>query len=131
MKEFFTTDAAEDGVKLPLQTPDGGATEHYLIVRGIDSDVFRAKEAQSRRSMLKLANDPDKEDKYRLAETELIASLVKDWSFEPECTHTGVVEFLTKAPQIAEVVNRFSGNRGLFFRKVAESCSDGSEKSKN
>jgi hypothetical protein len=131
MEEFFTTDAAEEGVKLPLRTPDGNTTKHYLIVRGIDSDVFRSKEAESRRAMLKLAEDPERDEKYKLAEVTLIASLIKGWSFDMECSEAGVVKFLKKAPQIAEVVNRFAGNRSVFFKMAAENSLDGSLKNES
>ena len=41
MADFFTADEANEGEKLPLYTPDGVATSHYITVRGVDSDAYR------------------------------------------------------------------------------------------
>ena len=118
MEEFYTRGRAEDGVKIPLQTPEGAKTDHYLIVCGIDSDRFRQADIKAKRKMLELAAETDDEkrtENLNSAKAELIASLVKDWSFDQECTRANVVSFLREAPQIMEQIDRVTANRPLFF----------------
>lgn len=131
MEEFFTADAAEEGVKLPLQTPDGKETNHWLVVRGIDSDVFREAESTAKRKAMQLGDDKDRDRKYNEIQNHVIASLIKDWSFDMPCNKKNKMEFLKKAPQIGEVVNRFAGNRGVFFKTRAKNSSSGSDTSEN
>ena len=47
MAQFCTRDAANEGVKFPLKTSDGKGTEHWIFVRGIDSDRFRMADLRS------------------------------------------------------------------------------------
>ncbi|MGL5525673.1 MAG: phage tail assembly chaperone [Aeromonas veronii] len=131
MKEFFTSDRAEEGVELPLITPEGKATEHWLRIRGVDSDVFRLAELEASRAAVEAANKPDpvERDKALLAvKTHLIAALVISWSFEQECTRDNVVTFFTKAPQIASAVDMKAGNRSSFFLQGPSSFVSGIEK---
>ena len=55
MQEFFTRGIANEGVKLPLSYPDGTLSEHWITVRGIDSDEFRRVETQSKRKAVVLS----------------------------------------------------------------------------
>lgn len=122
MEEFFTRDKANEGVKIPLFHPDGSATDHWLIVLGIDSDLFRQAEAQSNRRLITAIKDGELDVK-KLAEVELkerrsmVASLIVKWSFDKPCTPEEVEKFLEQAPQIQDQVDRLSTKRALFFGK--------------
>lgn len=123
MQEFFTRELANEGVKLPLFHPDGSPSEHWITVRGIDSDHFRKKEAESKRDAINLALVTDLDERakaVRLAQHKCIASLVAGWSFEKEATETNVVSFFEEAPQIADMVNRYASHRASFFSKKSE-----------
>ena len=118
MEEFYTRGRAEAGTKIALQTPEGIKTDHYLIVCGIDSDRFRQAEIDTKRKMLELAAEADeakRAENLNSAKAELVASLVKDWSFDQECNRANVVAFLREAPQIMEQIDRVTANRPLFF----------------
>lgn len=133
MDAFFTTDKAEEGIKIPLVTPEGTPTDHWIRIRGVDSEHFREAEARCKRKLVEyLTNeklkDKQKEEKRITEERVLTAALVKEWSFDEECTHTNVVKFFNKAPQIQEMVNKVSANRTFFFREVAGSSLFGSSK---
>lgn len=124
MDQFFTADAANEGVKLPLTNATGGETDHYLVVLGVDSDVFRRADAKAKRDAFRLAAIEDEEERITAvtkAQTELVACLVSDWSFDQECTHENVVAFLNKAPQIAAQIDTVAGDRRLFFALKSES----------
>ncbi|QDP52365.1 MAG: hypothetical protein Unbinned4162contig1001_65 [Prokaryotic dsDNA virus sp.] len=128
MKEFFTRQKAEEGVSLPLQTPDGKDSEHKLTVRGVDSDVYRQAEFESKRKAAEIAQIEDLKDRYAAMRDEqrrLVAVLIIDWTFEAECTMENKIEFLTNAPQIEDVVNRFAGTRQAFFSKRSSSSTSG------
>lgn len=118
MDQFFTTDAANEGVRLPLSTATGESTEHYLTILGVDSDIFRRAEAKAKRDAFRLAAIEDEEERLTAAneaQFKLIACLVAGWSFDQECNLENVTAFLTKAPQIADQVDKVAGDRRLFF----------------
>lgn len=128
MQEFFTRQKANEGVKLPLYLPDGTPSEHWIKVRGIDSDHFRKAEASAKRKAIEFAQIDDVEEranKVRETELECIAALVAGWSFDMECTKENVVNFLREAPQIADMVNRYAARRAEFFSKKSDSSATG------
>jgi regulator of replication initiation timing len=121
MEQFYTRDKANEGIKVPLTAPDGTDTDHWLLVRGADSDVFRKAEAEAQRKMAVIAADKGNRDSLADVYDEqfhwIKAHLVADWSFDHECTVEAVQEFFKNAPQISDKVNRIAGNRSLFFGK--------------
>ena len=119
MEQFFTRDKANEGIKLPLFEPTGEPTDHYLIVRGVDSDEFRRSQARLNREVVKVSDldEKEREARFGVLQTELVASLVSEWSFEDECTPESVKQFLLKAPQIQDAINVFAGRRSYFFAK--------------
>ena len=131
MKEFYTRQKANEGVKLPLYHPDGSVSDHWFIVRGVDSDEFRRAEAKAKRSAVELAQIEDEQERAeQVRETELkcIAALVAGWSFDQDATTDNVVNFLREAPQIADAVNRFAARRAEFFVKKSDSSATGQKK---
>lgn len=120
MDDFFTRQKANEGIKLPLSLPDGTETEHFLVVRGVDSDVFREAETEAKRSAMQVAAMEDEaERKGAMADGKLtlVASLVMDWSFDQECTVDNIKAFLHEAPQIADQIDQVAARRTLFFGK--------------
>ncbi|ALH23697.1 hypothetical protein PaMx11_23 [Pseudomonas phage PaMx11] len=118
MEAFFTREKASLGVQLPLYAPTGEKTEHWLRIRGIDSDEFRAAEADARRDAMRVAAIEDLEERrlaIQDAQRALIATLVIGWSFEQECTHDNVMKFFREAPQIQDAVDKAASRRALFF----------------
>lgn len=123
MQEFFTREVANEGIELPLWLPDGTKSEHWIKIRGIDSDVFRAAEARTIRSMSRLAalSEEEQSGQAEALQLDLLCALVMDWSFDQECSADNVRTFLKEAPQIADAINKTAGKRALFFRKKSES----------
>lgn len=120
MEQFFTRQQANEGIELPLSLPDGTVTQHSIRIRGVDSDIFKRADAASRRKMLELSVDLDKEKvqvELQREKLKLIASLVISWTFDREFTPANVLEFLEEAPQIADQVDRLASRRSLFFSK--------------
>lgn len=118
MQEFFTRQKASEGRKLPLYLPNGEASDHWLQVRGVDSDEFKQAENAAKREAVKLAEIEDVQERaeaVRTTELKCIAALIAGWSFEQEFTEDNVVTFLREAPQIADMVNRYAANRKAFF----------------
>lgn len=109
-----------------MVTPDGEETEHYLIVRGIDSDEFQRADAKARSAMLEqmrrnkekgiATTDGNLED-HKLT---IVSSLIAEWSFNEPCTEPNIRKFLTEAPQIREEVDRFAVDRRRFFKKPSQ-----------
>jgi hypothetical protein len=119
--QFHTRQSANEGIDLPLSLPDGTATEHKIKIRGVDSEVFRKAEIESRRRAMEAAATKGKEGIAPSEQLEerlfLIASLVISWSFEQECTIENVKAFLREAPQVADQIDSLAAKRSLFFKK--------------
>src|SRR5690554_3225672 len=124
MEAFFTRERANEGVEVPLYTPDGTKSEHWLRIRGVDSDHFRLAEAESKRDAFRVASIEDPVERAKAiqdAKLDLIAALVISWSFEKECTPENIKEFFRQAPQIADAVDQVASKRALFFAKRSSS----------
>jgi hypothetical protein len=124
MEAFFTREKANEGIEIPLYLPDGTKTEHWLRIRGVDSDHFRLAEAESKREAMRVAMIEDPLERAKAiadAKLSLITALVISWSFEEECTHENVKEFFRQAPQIADAVDQVASKRALFFGKGSSS----------
>ncbi|CAM0070117.1 Tail assembly chaperone [Vibrio phage K251 g3] len=118
MQEFFTRQKANEGKKIPLYLPDGKPSDHWLVVRGVDSDHFKQAETRGKRQAITIAKIEGADERAQaIRDTELtcIAALVADWSFDQECTEPNVVNFLREAPQIADMVNQVAAKRASFF----------------
>ncbi|QQM14078.1 putative tail assembly chaperone [Vibrio phage pVco-14] len=118
MQEFFTRQKANEGNKVPLYLPNGEPSEHWIQVRGVDSDQFKTAENAAKRKAVEIAQIEEVQERAKVVrETELecVAALVADWSFDEECTPENVVNFLREAPQIADMINRYAANRKSFF----------------
>lgn len=127
MEAFYTRQKANEGIKLPLHLPSGEPTEHWLHIRGVDSDEFRLAEAESRRDALRVASIEDPRERAKAidqAKIDLLAHLVIGWSFDKECTLEAVKEFLREAPQIADAIDRAASQRALFFGVKSSSSQD-------
>lgn len=119
IEQFFTRQRANEGVDLPLFLPDGKPTTHSIKIRGADSDAFRLAEAESKRRLMQLSIDGDRDKLVASLATEridLLASLVISWTFaDRPCTLENVKTVLREAPQIADQIDKLSSKRQLFF----------------
>ncbi|AIM40550.1 hypothetical protein [Vibrio phage VpKK5] len=145
MDQFFTRQNAEKGIKVPLLLPDGTPTAEFVVIRGVDSDIFRTRETQTMRKTAealaeleaeakekKRKVDPDTKSKVMdEIELELISVLVKDWSFPMECTLENVMDFLREAPQVRNLINTKAGARKDFFELNAKPSANGQNENSN
>lgn len=118
MNAFFTRGVANEGVQLPLYTPNGEKSEHWVRVLGVDSDSFRMAEADSKRDAFRIAGIESREERaaeITKSKRRLIASLVAAWSFEQPCTVSNVEAFFLEAPQIMDAIDIAASKRALFF----------------
>jgi hypothetical protein len=120
MKDFYTREAANEGISVPLYLPDGKKTKHFLMIHGVDSDAFREANAEISRNALRIAaieNDKEKKSALKDEKHKLLASLIFAWSFDEECTPENVKNFLINAPQVADMVDQMATRRSLFLKK--------------
>lgn len=118
MDAFFTRGKANEGVQLPLYLPDGSKSEHWVRILGVDSDIFRAAEAEARRDAFRIAaieGATERAEAISSSKRSLIASLVVAWSFPGECTRENVDAFFKEAPQIMDAIDIAASKRALFF----------------
>jgi hypothetical protein len=126
MNAFLTRGPANDGIELPLYTPDGNKSEHWVRILGVDSDKFRTADAASKREMIKavgenMGKDFDLNQAVNDIKRRLIATLVIAWSFPQECTPENVEAFFKEAPQIMDSIDQAAGKRALFFQARSSS----------
>lgn len=117
---FHTRAKSGEGASVPLMLPDGSPTEHWVKVRGVDSDEYRRADSRARRRALDIAQEKDdakREDMIEDTKLDVLSVLVADWSFDRPCTPADVKEFLREAPQVADLVDKTAYKRALFFGK--------------
>lgn len=137
MQQFFTRQKANAGIKLPLYRPDGSATEHYLVVRGVDSDQFIAAQDEAMRRIrdITLIDDArEKAEALRDNSIIMLSSLIAEWSMSDDCNPENKAKLLREAPQIMSAINEVAARREVFYQNsLASSTSmqDGSLDSQN
>lgn len=133
LSDFHTREAANEGIKVPLSLPNGAKTDHYLMIRGIDSDEFRSANVKQQRELINLAELSAEEREKRLDKSgvELVSSLVFGWSFDEEFNQKNLIEWLENSPQITDMIDRIASQRGLFIKKkpVSSTNSQGTKSS--
>lgn len=118
IEDFYTREKANAGIKMPLFAPNGVKTDHWLMLRGVDSDAFRAAKTESDRESPEIAAIKDKAERdaaIRANQRRLMSSLVVSWSFPHECTRDAVEKLFLEAPQIMDAVDKVVSNRAIFF----------------
>jgi len=118
MGAFATREKANEGHTLPLYTATGELTAHWLRVRGIDSDTFRAEKNKQTRRLSEIVELPEEERFAAVVDAtlEMRAALVAGWSFDEPFNPEKVKEFLREAPQIADKIDEFASRRAFFFK---------------
>lgn len=122
MDKFFTREASNKGIELPLPLPDGMPSGDHLIIVGKYSDLYRENESDMKRRAVEVCSKYPDDKKKRDAhlhklEVEFLASLVIGWSFDVEFNKKNVETLLREAPQIRDLVDKSVVNNSLFFGK--------------
>ncbi|WP_445364958.1 phage tail assembly chaperone [Microbulbifer sp. ANSA001] len=126
--DFYTREKGNKGVKLPLYTPEGTATEHYLEILSVDSDAFQMAQSEMQRDLATANLEEDKTKRFELvreAKVAAAAALVIGWSLEDDFNQEAVKELLVEAPQLVDQIDRAASNRALFFASGSKSSSIG------
>ncbi len=124
MEAFFTREKANSGIKVPLSLPNGEVSDHYLMIRGVDSDSFRDADTKARRNaaiVVDMETDEEKDSFLEDSRLDILASLLISWSFEEECNPENIKKLFKEAPQIADAVDKVAAKRSLFFGKESSS----------
>lgn len=124
-ESLFTRDLANDGVKVELSLPSGKDSGFWLLVAGIDSDVFRKGKTKLMRFAMSLAgkNDEESEDLYQLEIIKRTAACIIDWNLVDDdgtawpVTDSNRFQLLRQAPQIADKIDDIITSRSLYVKK--------------
>lgn len=122
--DFYTRDKANEGEKFFLPLPDGTLTEHYLIVRHIDSDSFRDTKSRIMRNAAlssKPVTDAEKAERAKSIHLDLLVAMIAGWSFETEFNEAVIREFLINCPSIADKIDGFGSDKANFFKLAPNS----------
>ncbi len=133
MSAFFTRARANEGVTIPLHTPEGAESGHWLEISGIDGDAFQKAKARQPRIMAEIAvieNEEEREAAAMVAMCNLLAVVVKSWTFNDpakmpsgelyECNVANASMFLQEAPQIRTRIDEIISSRAGFYRLQAK-----------
>lgn len=114
---FETKHKAETGITIPLVTPEGHKTNHWIKVRSKLSHVYEKMKAEIGQKMVRdLAKGRHLIDQID-DDRKLVASLVKEWSFDEPCTLEEVRKFLENAPQFKDEIEEVASDVKQFFEK--------------
>jgi hypothetical protein len=129
LEAFATSELSEAGVIIPLMDVEGNPTEHWIKIKGVDSNAFRKAQSSFRKRALELheleSNNPDRDYSKQIEKetNKLLASLVVDWSFKNddgtpyECSESNIVDVLEKAPVLANEIDAASAKRKNFIKR--------------
>ena len=126
-QSFFTKDAANDGVKVPLRYPDGSKSPYWLIVAGEYSDIYiKGITSLQRRNLKRRADfstDDEAQDWYAEEFLKIKASCILEWNFNEdeadpwELTPANALKLLHEGPQVAATIESVIYNRSNFIKK--------------
>tara|TARA_R110000744_G_scaffold143559_1_gene255491 strand:- start:1229 stop:1669 length:441 start_codon:yes stop_codon:yes gene_type:complete len=124
-QSLFTRDLANDGVKVELSFPDGKDSGFWILVAGIDSDVYRKGKTKLMRFAISLSgkNDEESEDLYQLEIIKRTAACIIDWNLidddgsEWPINDSNRFKLLRQAPQIADKIDDVITSRSLYVKK--------------
>ena len=121
MSEFFIKDRAGKGAKLPL-TIDGDKTDHYVLVRGKDSDEYRQATAESvirgRDVMLSESSISERAKALIDERYKVLSSLISGWSFDEDVTAQSAYEFVSSVPDsISQAMDGLANDRAKYLKK--------------
>ena len=126
--EFVTRPLANEGVKVSLLLPDGSKSDHWLKIRGADSDAYRHGQAELfRLNMQKIQTDGKIEESVKAFEekhTEILASCIAGWSFDEELTCEEAIQFLKDAPKVRDTIEETIRDQNLFLKKKRKRSSN-------
>lgn len=125
IRDFFTREDANEGTTLPLFTPSGDPTDHWIKIRSIDSDEYRKAEMDMRRAIYSnpVEEGPKREAWLVEQRTKLIASLVIGWSLPDPCTIVAREELVREAPALSDKIEELASKRALFVKKKPQTFS--------
>lgn len=127
MKEFFTREKANKGIKRFLVYPDGTPSDYYIGIRSQWSDAFQqAKQEAYREDMEALARGEKVDSTER--HIKLCASLVAYWNLPEEFTEENLKEWLLESPQIRDMIDRDASRDARFFRQPSSDSTTGRKK---
>jgi hypothetical protein len=124
IEQFYTVETANNGVKVMLSLPSGEESEHWLLVRGIDSDAARIaieKHARESAETAKIENDEERAKATRELQRRLIADFVIGWSFDKPFDRSEIERLFKNAPHILADIDKVVSNRSLFFKIASDS----------
>ena len=127
MSRYMIRDKAQKPRRVTLIDPaTGKPTEDWIDVRSSLSDEFI--EARDR-AMGELSEFEPNEEKRKAATKErqlrMKASLVAGWSFDQPATEQNIMEFLSEAPQIQQMLLNVADDSASFFSAPSEGSSGG------
>ncbi len=126
--DLYTRAAASNARKMPLFTPQGEITDHYLEIIGRDSDEFQraSSKYQQTLAIIEAIKDPkERGEAARRAFASLRAALVVGWSLDAELTPEAAAELCFEAPSLAREIDQFAGNIANFLPRTAPDSSTG------
>lgn len=131
MDAFKIRSEANEGVRVPLSTPDGKSTDEWLQIRSVWSDSYQGARSELIRQAIEdgkaVSEAPEetrndvRSERDRRRRAAAASTLIAGWSFDMEFSQEAVTDFLLEAPQILAHVERIAEDNDRFFGKRSDS----------
>lgn len=119
ISDLYSKEKHESGAEMIVNGEGGKPTSLALILRGVDSDIYRESSRKMRRKVLEaVRSDKGLEDMDEVsADIDAFVDLTIGWKgtdeeFTPELCR----ELYTEAPYVRDQVDSFIGSRSNFMR---------------
>lgn len=103
LSDFNTVDRAEEGVKIDLTLPNGDPSGEWVRVRSYLSPVAQRARYEAERKRAEKGDTLTFDDGQSL-EAQSRAALVKEWSFDDECSVENVSAWLLKSQMVSQAI---------------------------
>jgi len=121
ISSLYTTEAHNAGSEMRVKGPDGKETDFYIMVAGVDSDVWRDDIKQRQRKALAAAMSGEAAEEVDDSAERLAAATIGWKGLEAEgvavdFTMDRAADLYRNAPYLLDQVNRYIGDRANFMQ---------------
>jgi hypothetical protein len=122
---LYTRAHLEAGIKVPIFTPTGEATNGWLHICGLESTAYRKRQTEIRRRCGDLSDDKIEgvEDKREERDLDFACAFVLGWNLPIDFTPEALRDLLYNCPGLRERVVSYGVQPSLFFGETPFNCS--------
>lgn len=111
--QIYTKKQSDKGVTIPIPFTE----DQTLTIYGVDGDNYRESMSLRVIENARILTLPEAEwqEAHEKADLDIVASMIKGWSFEDKCTYANKIKLLQNSPGVFDLVNTSVFKRALFM----------------